>query len=265
MGYRSALRAQGLEFHTREQWGAVHNYADRPPVHIPGSYLFLHISITQDPDDLAGHEDDRMRTLERIGTARFKSGISYNWAVFDTGRQWEGQPLDRKGTHTVNDKHVPGYPYNLNYHGFAVVLPQLLPDEVTDEQVDGVARFGAACRRARLTTATEFLPHQMFANKTCPGAKAMRRLPEINRLMAHYVRAGLGAPDQEDPDMLDAERDYEAFRTMLHRAIHDDRTELGRSDVDVAEALERAGGSGTNLARVEGKLDKILARLPDER
>jgi hypothetical protein len=263
---RAALRAQGLQFTTREQWGATHNYAARPAVTIPTRYLFWHIAVIADPNDLVGTERERMRALERIGNQRFKSGISYGWAVFDTGRQYEGARLDRKGTHTVNDKELAGYPSNLNYYGISCVLPQVEADEVTDAQLDGTARFGAATRRARLTTATEWYPHQKFANKACPGRRAMARLAELNKLTDHYTRVGLRAAAEEEDDMFEA-----ADRAKLDYVSRQCKSlaELVILLDDRREAQIKALGTAVDAnvdaetAQIDAQLAEVRARLEE--
>jgi hypothetical protein len=259
---RTLLRSQGLAFTAREGWGARHPYHKRPTVSLPTRCLFLHVAVIADPDDLVGTEREKMRVLERIGVERFSSGISYNWAVFDTGRAYEGQPLDRKGAHTVNDKGVTGFPKNLNFFGYAVVLPQMGTDEVTDEQVDAVARFGAACRRAKLTVANEFLPHQMFANKACPGAPALKRLPEINKLMAHYVRVGLN-PATLTTKSEDLPVDQKTFDALLLNAIT--KNPQIKAELQVAPWRQLVGRTGKSAHdTLFGEMKGLLVDAADD-
>jgi hypothetical protein len=59
----------------------------------------------------------------RIGMERFGSGVSYNFLVhMQTGEVAVGQPLDAKGTHTLNEKRVPGYSYDQNLVARAIRL-----------------------------------------------------------------------------------------------------------------------------------------------
>jgi hypothetical protein len=209
VNYLTDLREQGLAIAARPQWGSTYNYSSLRLVYIPTRYLFLHVAVIADPDDLVGTEHEVMRALERIGARRFpNTGISYSAAAFDTGRLYDAQPLDRRGAHTVNELGVPGYPYNLNYYGHAIVLPQMVADPVTDAQVEAVARWGAAVVRAGWSTAREFLPHRKFAPKDCPGDKAVARLPEINDRLQHYIANGLEPDDMQLTDKINLEGEH---------------------------------------------------------
>jgi len=192
VAYLNDLRAEGLQIASRRSWGSTFNYGTPRTVYVPTRYLFLHIAVVDDPDDRLSTERAVVRQIERIGIQRFPStGISYNAVAFDTGRLYDGQPLTRRGAHTINEFGVPGYPTNLNYYGHAIVLPQQTSDAVTNAQVDAVARWGAAVVRAGYSRANQFMPHRKFAPKDCPGDKAVARLDDINRLLRHYIAEGL--------------------------------------------------------------------------
>jgi hypothetical protein len=202
---RVALARQGLAIVRREQWGAVQTYTSARAVTMPAVGFVLHISVTQDPDDLAGHEDDSMRAIERIGQQRFGLGFPYNASAFDTGRLYEGQPLTRRGAHTVNARGIPGFPHDMNYAWRGLCLPQLVGDPVTDVQVDAAARWAAAQIRAGYAIPfAVWSGHRDYAVKGCPGDNGYLRIPELNRLTRHYEAVGLGsvtATHQEDDDM----------------------------------------------------------------
>lgn len=90
----------------RSTWGSSFDYDARHaarPADPDKVEAVLHHSVTLAPDldvtDLAD-EFEAMRTLERIGTARFRSGVSYNAAVMPSGNAYAGQPLDTKATHS---------------------------------------------------------------------------------------------------------------------------------------------------------------------
>ena len=199
VGYLDDLRAQGLQIASRRAWGSRYNYSSPRTLYLPTRYLFLHIAVVRDRDDRVSTEHEVCRMIENIGIQRFpNTGISYNAMVFDTGRIYDGQPLPRRGAHTLNEYGIRGYPYNLNYYGHAVVLPQMPADPVTDEQVDSVARWGAAVVRAGYSRANRFLPHRMFAPKDCPGDRAVARLDEFNRRLRHYIAEGLDEMSARD-------------------------------------------------------------------
>lgn len=215
---REALAREGLPVRHRELWGARHDYRLSRAVSEPARVFFLHLAVIRDPLDATAAEDQRMRTVEAIGQQRFggsreSAGISYNAAVFNTARWvYEGQPLGRRGAHTVNNRNIKvcdtrGCPgrgrsiprgvdddgVNLNTVGRALVLPQMESDDVTDGQVDLAARWAATLiRRGLAFHDTRWHGHRCVdAEKSCPGDKAFARLPEIQQLSDLYVREGL--------------------------------------------------------------------------
>lgn len=196
---RRLLAAQGLDIATRETWGATQDYRSARSVVEPAVGFVLHISVTIDHGDLTGLEHADMRTIERVGQQRFGIGFPYNAAVFDTGRLYEGQPLTRRGAHTVDDKKI-GYPSmgtsrSMNYHWRAICLPQMVDDDVTDAQVDQCARWAAAQIRSGMARPdVVWIGHRDVAYKSCPGNTGYGRLGDIRRLTAYYVAKGLGPP-----------------------------------------------------------------------
>lgn len=196
MGERSFLTAQGLDMTTRETWGAAENYNSDRTVFTPVEGFVLHISVTLDHGDLTGDEHRDMRTIEAIGQQRFGIGMSYNAAVFDTGRLYEGQPLTRRGAHTVDDKNVgyksTGSSRSMNFWWRAIVLPQLEKDDVTDAQVHQSARWAAAQIRAGYARRdAKWIGHRDVAWKACPGNTGYARLGEIRNLTEYYVVNGI--------------------------------------------------------------------------
>lgn len=202
---RAALFAQGLNIVKREDWGAAQSYLSARTVVTPAKGFFLHISVTIDGGDLPADEHAAMRTIERIGQQRFGIGFPYNAAAFDTGRLYEGQPLGRRGAHTVNDLPNPSFKRgSLNYDHRALVLPQMVDDDVTDAQIDAAARWAAAQIRAGLAVrGARWSGHRDVTRKGCPGDAGYARLPELNRLTAHYEAVGLAdTPTPEEPSMV---------------------------------------------------------------
>lgn len=157
------------------------------------------------------------RTIERIGQTRFGSGWSYNAAAFNTGRLYEGQPLTRRGTHTVNTFRRDRCPvhggdltgpitssgYNLNVNTRALVLPQQVEDPVTDAQLDAAARWAAAQLRAGLAEpGARWHGHRCVTAKACPGQAAYDRIDELQALTDHYVQHGLQEDDMTPEELL---------------------------------------------------------------
>jgi len=193
---RAFLSAQGLDMITRETWGAVQSYTSARDVSEPVEGFVLHISVTIDHGDLTGNEHADMRTIERIGQERFGIGLPYNAAIFDTGRLYEGQPLTRRGAHTVDDKNIgyksTGTSRSMNFWWRAIVLPQMVDDDVTSAQVDKCARWAAAQIRAGYAKRDAiWIGHRDVAWKACPGDTGYARLPQIRALTEHYVVNGL--------------------------------------------------------------------------
>lgn len=203
---RDKLREQGLEFRTREEWGARQSYSSTRTCDSVAAGFFLHIAVVDDPSDLLGTEDQVARTIEGIGQSRFGSGISYNALAFNTGRLYEGQPLTRRGTHTVNTFRRDRCPvhggdmtgpitssgYNLNVNMRALCLPQQVDDPVTDAQLDAAARWAAAQIHAGLAELdARWHGHRCVTAKGCPGQLAFDRIDELQALTEHYVTNGL--------------------------------------------------------------------------
>ncbi len=205
------LRDEGLDFFTREDWGSrrlslYHERLTTRRIELPVDLGFVHISVTTDAiPEIPAAEFESMRAIEEIGWQRFGTGMSYNAAAHDTGRLMMGHPLTASGAHTLDDFGTFGPKgASLNGRAFACVLPQNVADKVTDLQVDAIARFFAAAKRAgllRLTTG-RLHGHREVSAKSCPGDLAWARMGDINDLTSDYIRRGLrAAPDKEDDDM----------------------------------------------------------------
>lgn len=262
---RQALAEQGLDIRWREEWGAVTDYSTSRPVE-QAIALFLHIAVVDDPDDLEGSEHQVMRNIERVGRTRFGAsiGISYNAGAFDTGRLYEGQPLERRGAHTVND--LPNTRFReggLNHLVRALVLPQQVTDDVTDEQIDAAARWGAAlCRAGFAAPGARWFGHRDVTRKACPGEVAYRRLDELNQLTRHYEAHGLKrtsppVPDLEvDDDMFTYEYDAPGAAPMVMVLVAGGK-QVRLSGATVAATRRR---SDTHLGQIDGVLYDRFAK-----
>lgn len=192
------LEAAGVECYTRDEWGSRQEQAgayDRrrrthPMPAGPARYHYLHITVTADTDTVAEGAAGA-RQVEGYGYST-PPMVSYQDLVTNEGRYFEGQSYGVKGTHTVNDKAIPGFPRDLNLYGYATALMQNVGDEVTEAQVQVVAMICAARELEGLVVkGAPIYPHRTFAAKSCPGDKAVARLEEISRLRTKYVREGL--------------------------------------------------------------------------
>jgi hypothetical protein len=204
-GERIRLAAEGLHIEHRETWGSTYSYTSTKPVIRPAKCLFLHVAVVNDPTSQSVESERQvMRNIEAIGVSRFPlTGISYNAACFDSGRLYEGQPLTRRGAHTLNDKELLTCPthggsltsspaWNLNYNARAMVLPQNVGDDVTPAQIDSIARWGAALIRAgEVAKGAIWHGHRDVAFKDCPGDTGYAAIPKIQALTNHYVTVGL--------------------------------------------------------------------------
>src|SRR3954462_5909651 len=124
------LRARNIKVYTRQQWGTRHtaiyawrriNKKHKLLPKRPVDTCWQHITVTRDTGSTNRSFFSDMQTVERIGWERFKSGVSYNWVVdMASGAIGVGQPLDAKGTHTVNHKHIPHYSYDQNAVSVAI-------------------------------------------------------------------------------------------------------------------------------------------------
>lgn len=245
------LREWGVECHTRRDWGSPReadgSYARRRGTHpMPdgaAAYHFLHITVTRDTDTVREGAAGA-RQIEGYGYSR-PPMVSYQDLVTNEGRYYQGQDYGTKGTHTVNDKNVPGFPEDLNLHGYAVALMQNVDDDVTDAQVHTVAKVLAAREVLGLVKrGAPIYPHRKFAAKACPGDRAVARLEEISRLRTHYVNRY----DQED-DMAFTEDD----RARLAR-LEEAEKKRAKRDVEWERREQQT------LARIEDALKRLEAR-----
>ena len=199
-------RRRGVVVRSRPAWGSnpvgrgwplapdVDNvYAWRrkhKPVRSPADTLVQHITVTFDSGELVGDFAADMRTIERIGFERFGSGFSYNFGVdMRTGMVGVGMPLDAKGTHTVNDKGVPGYSYDLNLTARAIAVVGMPGDLLSRRAERSIVLLSAAMvEEGALTRGYDYDPHSLFAPKDCPCAPTRDRMEAIRRAVADLVR-----------------------------------------------------------------------------
>lgn len=257
---RRLLAEQGLEMRLREEYGARQSYTSSRACDRVASAFFLHIAVVDDPGDLIGTEDEVARRIEAIGQSRFGSGWSYNACAFNTGRLYEGQPLTRRGTHTVNTFERRTCPthggsllapatssgFNLNVNARALVLPQQVDDPVTDEQLHAAARWAAAQIRAGLARRdARWHGHRCVTAKACPGQTAYDRIDELQTLTDHYVKNGL--------DMALTDQDIDRIRD----AVWNDKIENdGRSARKMLRQASKVAGLEDRIA---GRVTQLLA------
>ena len=178
------LRAHGITVLDRTQWGSEHAevYAKRridKPSKRPCSTVVQHITVTKPTGDFNAD----VRVVERIGMERFGSGVSYNFIVnMTTGVVAVGQPLDAKGTHTVNTKGVAGYSYDQNYAARAIAvlgMPDTKLSAVAERSI--VAILASLVRCGEVTREYDYDPHSKFKAKDCPCDSTRDRMPAMKQ------------------------------------------------------------------------------------
>lgn len=245
MAVINQLRAAGVECFTRQEWGSPRerdgDYVERRRTHPmpagPALYHFLHITVTRDTDTvLEGAAGARQ--IEAFGYSR-PPMVSYQDLVTNEGRYFQGQDYGTKGTHTVNDRGIRGFPLDLNLLGYACAIMQNIEDEVTDEQVRTIALVFAARERAGLVRpGAPIYPHRMFAAKSCPGDKAVARLPEIEKLRDRFYRSWPDEEDDVNPEQIEKLADATA------KAVLGTKVKLRNGqEVTIKEAIRRAANS----------------------
>jgi hypothetical protein len=237
---RAALANVGQRLRTREQAGFRRSYTDARTVVEPATRVFVHITVTNPRN--YGSDDAHARAVESIGISRFPStGISYNRLVMQSGTAYEGQPVGRRGAHTVNDFKraacsTAGCPgrgapltapdWNLNYNARAYVICQNVADVVTDKQLNSLAKAIAADKLAGFVIRTaEIHGHRCVSSKSCPAGPMWARMSALEILVNNYLRTGLSGAKEDDMTV----------EELLGTTIH-----TGQGDFKIATLLANA-------------------------
>jgi hypothetical protein len=258
---RALLTKIGGSLRLRSQWGSRYDYIDARTVTEPATRVFVHISVTN-PGNYSS-DDAHARAIESIGISRFPAtGISYNRLLMQSGTAYEGQPIGRRGAHTVNDfkrascstSGCPGRggpltapDFNLNYNARAYVICQNVNDIVTDRQLDSLARAIAADKLAGFMVRTaEIHGHRCASSKSCPADLMWRRMGELEQKVNHYVSTGL------DDDV--SAQDVWTYKVS-------GGPQAGDATISVlAEASTFARNAELGVVALNGKVDELLAR-----
>jgi len=265
------LRAAGYPVLTRRQWGSKHlgvyqlRRATRRFVG-PADHLFAHISVTHPGTD----PREAMQTLERIGYERFRTGVSYNWALHRPSKTiLLGMPHDAAGAHTLNDKEVAGFPANLNYWGHAIAQIGMPGDSFDDWMRDAAAaviaaekKHGAAKPGARLHS------HSRFAWKDCACDPYRDRIPDVERAAATALtarRTPATIPESQEDDMPFSEAELrQIVREESGNGVW--AKKLGarseRADLILIRAKDRSVQAATRNVDVDEVATAVAARLP---
>jgi hypothetical protein len=180
-------RRRGVVIKTRAQWGSQYpkvykaRLSTRRVLVVRADTFVSHITVTRDDGLLTGDFFEDMREVERIGYERFKTGFSYNWGIDHiTGMVGVGMPLMAAGSHTINDKGIPGFSENQNYVARAAAwigMPGMKPSMRACEAFAQL--LAAHMDEGALTTEFDFLPHSFFAVKDCPTQAGRDVMPRI--------------------------------------------------------------------------------------
>jgi hypothetical protein len=175
-------RRRGVTVLSRRQWGSKYGavYAWRrvwKRAKTPADTIVQHITVTNPSGDFKAD----CRTVESIGQERFGSGVSYNWLVdMRTGKVAVGQPLDAKGTHTLNDKGIAGYSHDQNLVARAIAVIGQPGTPLSEAAELAIAKLIAAMMdEGAVTKNPDYDPHSKFAWKDCPCDATRNRMDGI--------------------------------------------------------------------------------------
>jgi hypothetical protein len=245
----------------RDQWGARYTAGDGPAP-LPAREVWLHHSVTAAPAADAPEDADvaAVRELERIGEDRFGAGISYTHVIAPSGRVFEGHPIDRRGTHTGGRNSTSrGICWLGNYQDTE-------PTEAMVAATVALLQHGhAAGWWQRQTLAGG---HRDVKATACPGTRAYRLIPDINRRAA-----GDAMPDQTAPATSHGPAEF--VRALMNAPVDDLYREglprlsfhaaVAWGTAHAAHARDAADTAAKVATRVESKLAEIRLDLLDER
>lgn len=234
----------------RSAWGAREDdgFDDRD---LPVTEWWLHHSVTIAPDLLPPFDDDdaAIRTLERIGQARFGGGISYTVPITPVGRAYVGHSFWRRGAHTRGHNTV----------GAAICLVGNYDTTApTAAQIEAAARTMVAAHRQGLAATHQLTGgHRDVFSTGCPGRHGYAAIPAINRRARELWAASTPAKDWFDM----------ATKTDLEEAVTEKAggavlsTTVGRTGLTVGVMLDRIYRA---VSDPDALADAVAARLPEQ-
>lgn len=168
------------------QWRRINKKHSLLPTK-PADTLWQHITVTRPSGDFNAD----VRKVEDIGWFRFGTGTSYNFLVdMTTGKVALGMPLDAKGAHTLNEKHIPGYSYDQNAVSLAVAVIGMPDTPLSHDAKLAITRLVAAMiDEGALTMWHDYNPHSMVAAKDCPCDITRDAMPDINKGARRLARS----------------------------------------------------------------------------
>ena len=266
----------------REEWRSNFNYTNPRAVDEPADHQFVHISVTN-PGNYSTN-DAHARAIEAIGKFRFPAtGISYNRLILPGGQPYEGQPIGRRGAHTINEDersicNTAGCPsigrslrapnWNLNYNARAYVMARNCGDAVTDADITAIARCLAADRLAGFVKRTATLHgHRCCSPKSCPCNPTWGLMDKIEARMNYYLARGTV---EEDDDMATPEEIAErVWKEHIEDDLRDDIPnrpdgEIRNASVMLNALRTKLYRQGLEIAAIKADVAEILRRLGTE-
>jgi hypothetical protein len=235
---RAKLAEVGLVLRRREQWGARFDYTTVRSVDEPADHQFVHITITN-PGNYAT-PDRHAQAVEAIGISRFpNTGISYNRMTLPGGLGYEGQPIGRRGAHTVNDDqrstcNTTGCPsigrslaapaWNNNVNSRAYVMARNCGDPITAADLDMHARMIAGDRLAGFVVKNATLHgHRCCSDKSCPCDPMWGFMDDLADAVSDYLRNG----DVSDVALTTDDKTW--IKAAIAAALNDDHAEMAKA------------------------------------
>jgi hypothetical protein len=159
----------------RVRWGAVYP-AGFGPAPMPAARVWLHHSetVSAGPNATLDADIATVQALERTGQERFGGGISYTFAVCESGRIFEGTGPTRRGAHTKGENMVARA---------IVLVGSYMTREPTEQQLAAVALLLARGAQAGWWCLPELVGGHRDAPgaaTSCPGDRAYARVRQIN-------------------------------------------------------------------------------------
>lgn len=247
-----------MEIISRARWGARHarGFAAAP---LPAKEVWLHHSVTSGGGVTASFETDAqaVRLLEQIGQARFGGGISYTFAVTESGRVFEGHGIDRRGAHTGGRNSIARA---------IVLVGDYSRRDPTPLQLASVAELLALGRAngwwpaARLNGGHRDAPG---ASTSCPGDQAWNRIPAINTA-ASAVRLPTSEDDLTPEEHAWLQRVHHELTLFLPDRRGPQGQSTGAKDTVLGYAALADGHgfrAGWLLAEIQGDLEELRAMV----
>jgi hypothetical protein len=158
---------------SRATWGAKPPKQALQRMAVPALYVFAHHSVTEASNGTAADERRVMRELQAIAFGRGFRDISYSFAIFRSGRIYEGRGWAKVGAHTVAGD---GTDYNAKSHGFVFVgnYENQTPTRAQLDAFRWLVKEGR--RRGYVSSAPRIRGHRDVKATACPGRNVYAKM-----------------------------------------------------------------------------------------